>query len=252
MAMTFVRVEHEDRVAKLTLDRPAKKNALDRATWRAFHAALAEAREDPEVHVVLVTGAGGNFCSGNDVTDMTAENAGGHPSALVIDLLCGFDKPLFAAVEGVAVGFGLTFLLHCDFVFVTPDARLQAPFVHLGLVPEAGSTHLLPLRVGTANAAEIFFGAEFFDGKRAVEMGLAQSAVSSETLMETALSRARQVAAHPLAGLRETKRLLLETRREGLHTAHQREREAFVALLRSRPRLPSDDEGFQRAAKLRT
>jgi len=229
----LVGFESKDRVATLTLNRPAKKNALDIASWIAFRDALIRAREDPEIHVVLVTGAGGNFCSGMDVVEMNSRNVDEeHPSSSVIELLTEFDKPLFAAVEGVAVGFGLTILLHSDFVYVTPDARIRAPFVPIGLVPEAGSTYLLPLRVGATAAAEIFLAADFFDGRRAVEIGLAQRTVPSERLMAEALARAKQVAAHPLAAVQETKRLLLAARRESVSAAHQRERDVFVTLLR--------------------
>ena len=235
MSEVTLRVEREDRVAILTIDRPKKKNALDVRTWRAFHAALVEAKEDPGIHVVLVTGAGGNFCAGNDLTEMTPEVADGeHPSSTVIGEIGRFDKPIFAAVEGVAVGFGLTFLLHCDFVFVASDARLRAPFVGMGFVPEAGSTYLLPKRVGPAQAAEILFGADFLDGERAVEIGLALRAVTAERVLEVAKARAQEIAAQPLAALRETKRLLIAERLDALTAAHMREREAFVALLDSR------------------
>ncbi len=236
MATATVQVERADRVATVTLTRPAKKNALDLVTWHAFHEALLETRSDPDVHVVLLTGAGGDFSSGMDVTQMNSNSAQGeHPSRSVIELICEFDKPLFAAVDGVAVGFGFTLLLHCDVVYVTPGARLRAPFVELGVVPEAASTALLPLRVGSGRAAEIFFCADFLGGKRAVEIGLAQGLVSSEALRETALESARQVAARPLAALRETKRLLLEARREVVDAAHRRERKAFIELLGSVP-----------------
>jgi enoyl-CoA hydratase/carnithine racemase len=235
MSKGKVRVEREGRVATLTIDRPAKKNALNVATWRAFHSALVETKEDPGIHVVLVTGAGGNFCAGNDVTEMRPEVEGDtHPSSTVISLISEFDKPLFAAVEGVAVGFGLSLILHSDFVFIAPDARLRAPFVEIGVVPEAGSTYLLPARVGPIHAAEIFFGAEFFDGERAFEIGLVHQVVAAERLLETAQARAKQIAAHPLAALQETKRLLIDGRLEALRSAHQREREAFIKLLGSR------------------
>jgi enoyl-CoA hydratase/carnithine racemase len=238
-----VRIERRDRVAIITLSRPAKKNALDLPTWHAFRAALAEARTDPGVHVVLVTGDGGDFCSGSDVADLTSgASKEEHPSRSVIELLCEFDKPLFAAVDGVAVGFGLTMLLHCDIVFVTPGARFRSPFVGLGVVPEAGSTLLLSLRVGSGRAAEIFFSGDFLGGERAVEIGLAQRLVASEDLRRVALETARQVAENSLPALQETKRLLLEARGDAVNAAHQREREAFIELLES----GRDDAGAAR------
>ena len=236
-----VECELADAVMLLRLNRPAKRNALDSQAWVELLAAMEEAHADPEVRAVVVTGNGENFCGGTDLSEMKAGGsagsasaaAGPHPVYPLLDLLTQMHKPLIAAVDGAAVGFGLTFLFHCDFVYVTPGAKLRAPFVELGVAPEAGSSFLAPLLLGYRNAAELLLGAEFIDGARAVEIGLANACVSSDRLLPTALDRARSLANRPARALQASKRLLIESRRVLVQEAQQREGAAFAELLGS-------------------
>src|SRR5512145_3130605 len=157
-------------VRLLTLNRPAQKNAFNTVQWRELREALAEAKAAADVRVVVLTGAGGAFSAGQDLSEMAAAatsatpsttgapEAGGHPFGLFLDELVAFDKPLVAAVNGVAVGIGLTILLHCDFVFVAEGARLRAPFVTLGVVPEAAASYLLPFVIGWRASLELLYG----------------------------------------------------------------------------------------------
>jgi enoyl-CoA hydratase/carnithine racemase len=230
--------ELRDHVALLTWNRPAKKNAFDGALWRAATAALARAQADPAVRVVVATGAGGNFSAGVDLSDLASAGAGeaggeaaAHPAQAMMELLCRFEKPLVAAADGVGVGIGLTFLLHCDFAYVSDRVRLRAPFVRLGVVPEAGSSVLFPLILGWRNAVEVVFGAEFIDGPRAVALGIANACVPAQRLLDTALERARALARQAPRALQATKRLLLEARRDQVQAGLARENRAFAQLL---------------------
>src|SRR3990170_24807 len=132
-------------VRLLTLNRPERRNAFNLAMWRDLREALAEARADDGVRALVVTGAGEAFSAGQDLAEMgaAASGAGGaagggeHGFGACLDEIVAFDKPLLAAVNGVGVGIGITLLLHCDYVYLVRGARLRAPFVTLGVVPEA-------------------------------------------------------------------------------------------------------------------
>ena len=117
-------------VLVVTLNRPERRNAVNRQMWRELREVFIGARDDAGVHAVVVTGSGGSFCAGQDLGEMTGEDDPGFGA--LMDTLCEFDKPLLAAVNGVGVGFGLTFLLHCDVVYIAEGARLRPPFVTLG------------------------------------------------------------------------------------------------------------------------
>jgi enoyl-CoA hydratase/carnithine racemase len=145
-----------------------------------------------------------------------------------MDRLCAFDKPLIAAVNGVGVGIGLTLLLHCEYVYIARGARLRAPFITLGVVPEAASSYLLPALIGYRNAMHLLFESDFIPAERAFELGLATNLCEPAGLLPAALERARWLAAKPLGSLRWTKRLVLATRQEQVAAARRREDEAFT------------------------
>lgn len=224
-------------VLTLTLHRPAQKNAFNTVQWRELCDALREAKADDGVRAVVITGAGGAFSAGQDLSEMGQAPAqgspaaggasGSHPFGEFMDELCAFDKPLIAAVNGVAVGIGLTILLHCDFAYVAAGVRLRAPFVTLGVVPEAAASHLLALVCGWRNAIELLYGDGWLTAERAVEIGLASELCSPADLMTVAQAKAAQIAALPPEALRHTKRLLLETRDAEVRAAREREDAAF-------------------------
>ena len=225
-------------VLTLTLNRPAQKNAFNAVMWGELGAALAEAREDPEVRCVVLTGSGGAFSAGQDLGEMggsttPAEGTPVNPFAPFMDELCAFDKPLVAAVNGVGVGIGLTILLHCEFVYIAEGVRLRAPFVQLGVVPEAASSYLLARVVGDRNAAEILFTANWVSAESAVEMGLAHELCAPEDVLAAAQAKAAQVAVNGPASLRHTKRLVLESRRAEVEAARSREDAAFLVRVGS-------------------
>jgi enoyl-CoA hydratase/carnithine racemase len=224
----------EDGVLLLTLNRPERKNAFDETMWREARDALADAQADDAVRAVIVTGAGDAFSAGQDLGQMAAPPADGPPGfPSFMDRLVAFDKPLLAAVNGVGVGIGLTLLLHCDVVWMAEEARLRAPFVPLGVVPEAASSYLLPLQLGHQRAAEVLYTAEWIDARRAVELGIASRALPRARLLPELRELAARIAAQPLGALRWTKRLLLAVRRDGIAAARAREDAGFAVRVGS-------------------
>jgi enoyl-CoA hydratase/carnithine racemase len=231
MARETVIEERSEGVLTITLHRPRQRNAFNVQMWDDTRDALRDAQEDDRIRAVVVTGSEGSFTGGQDLGEMAKPPVGlgpGHGFPPFIERLCAFDKPLLAAVNGVGVGIGLTFLLHCDVVFIAEGARLRAPFLPLGVVPEAGSTFLLPFILGWQRAAEVLYTAEWIDAQRAVELGLASRLCSPEELLPAILERARAIAAQPLGSLRHTKRLLLATRKDQVYAALEREHRAFA------------------------
>jgi enoyl-CoA hydratase/carnithine racemase len=215
-------------IRKIVLNRPDRLNAFTAKSYRALEAALSDSEEDTGVRVVVLTGAGRAFSSGVDLAAVAEE---GGPLALsdafdsLIDVLSAFTKPLLAAVHGFAVGFGATLLLHCDVVLVAEDARVRLPFTSLGMVPEAGSSALLPLLVGPQVSADVLFTSRWVDGIEAVRIGLAARSYPVGTLHEQADMLAREIASQSPEAVVATKRLIRDGRRDVVRAAMARERE---------------------------
>ena len=164
-------------VATIEIARPEKKNALTAAMYQSMADALRAAADDNAVRAVLITGQPGIFTSGNDLEDFMQRPPQGEasPVAQFMRALLEIDKPVVAAVTGAAIGIGTTMLLHCDFVYVSDEARLATPFVSLGLVPEYASSLLMPALMGHRRAAERLLLGDPFTGEMAVEVGLANA-----------------------------------------------------------------------------
>jgi enoyl-CoA hydratase/carnithine racemase len=148
--------ERSEGILRVQFNRPAKKNAMTMALYTGLADLLNEADKDDSVNVVLLSGAGDSFCAGNDLDDFMKNppGPGDSPQARLINTLIRFSKPLVAAVNGVAIGGGTTILTHLDFVYAAESARFQIPFINLALVPEFGSSFLLPRQIGYLQAAE--------------------------------------------------------------------------------------------------
>jgi enoyl-CoA hydratase/carnithine racemase len=216
-------------VARVTWNRPQRRNAFDRTMWCEARDLLRALQDDPRARVVIVTGAGEAFSAGQDLGEMSAATGDAeHPFGSFMDALVAFDKPLLAAVNGVGVGIGLTMLLHCDVVYASEQARLRAPFIPLGVVPEAAASYLLPLIVGYQRAAEVLYTGDWIDARRAVELGIAARVCAPADLVPAVTAVARRIAAGPIGAIRHTKRLLLATRAEQVRAARAREDAAFV------------------------
>ena len=231
-------------VATIEIARPEKKNALTAAMYQAMADALRAAQADPAVRAVLITGQPGIFTSGNDIEDFMSRPPADGMDAPVFQFmfaLADCDKPVVAAVTGAAIGIGTTLLLHCDLVYVSDEARLAMPFVSLGLVPEFGSSLLLPQRIGQARAAEKLLLGDPFTGADAVDMGLANAVLPSGEVASHARRVAERFNSLPPGAVRETKKLLRAPQAEALRQTIQAEAALFAARLRS----PEATEAFQ-------
>lgn len=198
-------------VVQVTMNRPDRKNALDRASYAGLIAAIGAAEADASIRAILLTGAGGCFTSGNDIKDFAIAAASGEGPRIAIDFLEVIStarKPIVAAVEGFAVGIGTTMLLHCDLAFAARSATFRLPFVTLGLSPEGGSSYLLPLVAGSKKAAELLMLGEAFNAEAAAEAGLVNALVEDGTALEAGLAKAKALAALPPESLALTKMLL--------------------------------------------
>lgn len=230
-----LRCEDSDRVRLLTLNRPKALNAFNVELYDAVCHALDTAAEDPGIATVVITGAGRAFSAGQDLGEMARppKLQGGEPHGFIpfIERVESFPKPLIAAVNGVGIGIGLTLLPHCDLVFIARGARLRAPFVSLGVTAEAGSSALLPERIGWQNAAHLLYTAGWLEAEQAVEVGLAWRLCEPEKLMGEVLSTAREIAQMPIDSLVTTKTLLLDARLDGVRAAREREMVRFARLV---------------------
>lgn len=198
-------------VVQITMNRPERKNALDRASYAGLIAAIAAAEADASVRAILLTGAGGTFTSGNDIKDFAMAAAAGEGPRVAIDFLEAIStakKPIVAAVEGFAVGIGTTMLLHCDLAFAARSATFRLPFVTLGLCPEGGSSYLLPLVAGSKKAAELLMLGETFNAETAAAAGLVNAVTEDGNAQEAGLAKAKALAALPPESLALTKMLL--------------------------------------------
>jgi len=229
-------------VATIEIARPEKKNALTMAMYTAMAEALVAATADNAVRAVLITGQPGIFTSGNDLEDfMQRPPEGGEtPSFTFMKALLGCDKPVVAAVTGAAIGIGTTMLLHCDLVYVSDEARLAMPFVSLGLVPEFGSSLVVPQLMGNARAAEKLLLGDPFTPEQAVDFGIANAVLPAGEVASHARRVAERFNALPPGAVRATKKLLRRSRAQAIPEAIAAEGEVFRERLRS----PEAKEAF--------
>jgi len=221
-------------VATIEIARPEKKNAITQAMYREMAAALDAATADRAVRAVLITGQPGIFTSGNDIEDFVQRPAGQESPAFgFMRALMDCDKPVIAAVTGAAIGIGTTLLLHCDFVYVSDEARLAMPFVSLGLVPEFASSVLAPRVLGRVRASEKVLLGEPFSGADAVDLGIANAVLPPGEVVPHARRVAERFNALPPEAVRETKKLLRRADRETLLAAIKIEGAVFAERLQS-------------------
>ncbi len=231
-----VHVEEDGGVRLVAFDRTEVLNAFDTAMYEAVAASLTDARDDDRVRVVVLSGRGRAFTSGQDLREMAAIAAGtaGRPAGLgfpgLLDAVIAFDKPLLAAVHGVAVGLGCTLLGHVDLALVEEGTRLRTPFAELGVPPEAASSWLLPERAGWQRAAVLLLASEWIDAAGAVSAGLAWRVCPSGTVVDETLAVAARIASFPAEATRRIKGLMTEARRPEIEAARAREEAAFAAL----------------------
>jgi enoyl-CoA hydratase/carnithine racemase len=236
-------------VMEIRFNRPEKKNALTRAMYDGVVEAFATAEADPAIRVILLTGTGDIFTSGNDIKDFQQRAASRNSSAAspFLTALSTLTKPLVAAVNGAAIGVGTTMLAHCDLIVAARSARFTMPFTRLGLVPEAGSSLLFPQLLGHQKAAAMLLLGDSLTAQEALDAGFVYQVVDDAELMTAARAVAGRLAALPPQSIRQTKALMrrgkpdltdriaeeLELFRDRVHSPEAAE--AFAAFVEKRP-----------------
>jgi len=233
--MNELLTERSESILRVQFNRPAKKNAMTVAMYTGLADLLNEVDKDDNINVVLLSGAGDSFSAGNDLEDFAKNppGPGDSPQARLINTLIRFSKPLIAAVHGVAIGGGTTMLTHCDFVYAAENTKFQIPFINLGLVPEFGSSFLLPRQIGYLQAAELILLGGTFNAARASELGLVTAVVPDTNLLAKATETAQTLARKPAVALRSCKNLMKRPQREQLEQAVARELQEFAVRVRS-------------------
>ncbi|WP_322014622.1 enoyl-CoA hydratase [Paraburkholderia sp. J12] len=232
-----VRVQVDERVLVVTLNRPAKKNAITASMYDALAAAMTDADRRDDIQAILLKGAGGNFTSGNDIGMFVDAPDGafrGSPANDFLLAMTALRKPVVACVCGHAVGIGATVLLHCDYVVASDDARIRFPFVDLGLCPEFASTLLLQHVVGRNKATEWLLLGAPIPAAEAHLAGLVNRVVPVDLVGEESLSVAKRLAAKPREALLATRGLIRESTDRLVEARLQREGTVFDTLRRSR------------------
>ena len=195
----LVMVTDDGAVRTIRLNRPEKKNALTLAMYADIAAALREADQSDAIRCSIIAGVPGAFCAGNDITDFLNASSGRLDTRTpeFLHTLARRQKPLVAAVDGVAVGVGTTMLFHCDHVVAGAGATLSTPFLRLGLIPEAASTLLAPMRMGYARAFSLLIMGRPLTAAEAKDAGIVNTIVDSAAVEATALKAAQEIAALP-------------------------------------------------------
>lgn len=230
-------IADENRVRTLTLNRPQALNAFSEALYDATAEALNAAAVDPEIAVVMITGAGRAFSAGQDLTEMAARitdpefSAGTHGFPGLIDALARFPKPLICVVNGLGLGLGVTILGFADLSFMSSEARLKCPFTSLGVAPEAASSYLLPQLVGRQNAAWVLMSSEWVDAVEAQRMGLVWRVCEPDDVMPQARRHAEVLAAKPIPSLVAVKQAMAEPARAEVAAARAREDAYFAEMM---------------------
>jgi 2-(1,2-epoxy-1,2-dihydrophenyl)acetyl-CoA isomerase len=203
----------------VTLNRPQQHNALDIPLRRALAEAVPILRDDPAIRAVVLTGAGGNFCSGADLTvlaeawqaterDIFESRERVRRLRLWFDELVDLEKPVIAAVEGTAAGAGLSLALAADMIFAAPSARFCAAFARIGCVPDMATMYLLPRAIGLAKAKELVFSARQVAAEEALQLGLVQAIHPAQSLRAAAIAVAERFAGAPAGALGLAKQMM--------------------------------------------
>ena len=239
-----IQITRDGGVQVVRFNRPEKKNALTRAMYETMTAAMVAADASDDIAVHMITGTGGIFTSGNDIKDFAsraidlAQRASG--ASAFITTLPLLKKPIVAAVDGLAIGVGVTMLFHCDLVYASPAASFRTPFLDLGLVMEAGSSLLAPHIMGHQRAFELLCLGEPFSAEDAHRAGFVNRIVPSDRLEQAALAAAHRLAAKPPGALAEARRLLKGQTPEHASARMTEEGAVFARLLAS----PDAKEAF--------
>lgn len=230
-----VRVEKDGGLLSITLARPERRNAITVEMYAAMADAVEAGAQERSVRLIVFRGEGQDFAAGNDLADFLDARPAGEEIAVwrFLRAIASCETPLLAAVHGNCVGIGTTMLLHCDLVIAEDDSRFSMPFVDLGLVPEAGSSLLLPALAGRRVAARHLLLGDSFGVEEAIAMGLVSHRSPPGELGATTGRIAAQLLAKPAEALRATQRLLRHSTREAILERMRIESSIFAERLGS-------------------
>ncbi len=232
-----VRIRHDQDILAITLARPERRNALTVAMYAALADAIEGVGSESTVRIVTISGEGQDFCAGNDLADFLQalpRDTSDIPVWRLLRALVNCEVPIVAAVHGNCVGIGSTMLLHCDLVVADPQARFSLPFIDLGLVPEAGSSLLLPQLAGRRRAARYLLLGESFGTEEALDIGLVSHLAAAGDLGNAFAGIVDRLRAKPSEALAKTHRLLREGTRARILERMELENRAFAERLESR------------------
>lgn len=223
-------------VLTLRFNRAEKKNAMTQVMYAALVEAINAAATDTSVRVLVIASSGDSFTAGNDMVDfmkVATSGGGGGDSAVIrfMNALAAFPKPVVAAVNGLAIGIGVTLLLHCDLIYAGEGSRFTMPFVNIGIVPEYASTYLMPRIMGHARAMEMVLLGEPFSAAHAKECGLVNEVLPNAQVEARAMERAQKLASQPPNAIRTAKRLMKRWTERTVADAIPLEAFQFVPML---------------------
>jgi enoyl-CoA hydratase/carnithine racemase len=229
-------------ILTIEFNRPDKKNSITSSMYQMMADAIKDGEADSSVRVILFRGKPEVFSAGNDLDDFlnAREDLAERPVAQFLRNLSTASKPVIAAVSGMAIGIGVTMLLHCDQIYAAEHTKFSMPFAKLGLCPEFGSSKLLPEMIGYPRAAELLFFGESFFAEQAFEMGLINKILPAADLLPYAYAQAAKLVVLPASSLRTTKRLMKARLTESVVAQMFEENTYFSAMLQS----PEAKEAF--------
>jgi enoyl-CoA hydratase/carnithine racemase len=224
--------EENQGVLTITLNRVSKKNALNATMYHQLSELFLQANTAKNIHCVLIHGDNTCFTAGNDLQDFI-ENAEELAALHFVKILASFTKPIVAAVAGPAVGIGTTLLLHCDMIIAADNSKFKMPFSQLGLCPEAGSSLILPLKVGHAVAFELLVLGKMFNAEQALQYGIINQICSADEVLSIAETVANKIATLPNDAVMTTRRLLKASTAAVLPQVIADEGEEFTRLVKT-------------------
>ena len=227
-----ITITQTGRIKTMTIARPEKKNAITQSMYAALAQTIVDYGSDDETRALVITGAGDMFTAGNDLMDFSTDVHKTPPVIHFLHAIATCPKPIIAAVNGPAIGVGLTMILHLDLVYAGDSATFSAPFIQLGLVPEAASSLLLPASVGMAVANDVFMTGRVLTADEAHHYGLVARVFSDDTLAASVHAIAEQIAASAPTALKRSKDLI-RFNRDAIMATMQNEGQIFAEQLKS-------------------